>query len=66
MLKNQMAGEEIKAAERKWNPNVKLNNVELIKEQTGREFDLVDNETILKMSKKRREIYEKDEVGEDE
>lgn len=66
MLKNQMAGEEIKAAERKWNPNVKLNNVDLIKEQTGREFDLVDNETILKMSKKRREIYEKDEVGEDE
>ena len=66
MLKNQMAGEEIKPAERKWNPNVKLNNVELIKEQTGREFDLVDNETILKMSKKRREIYEKDEVGEDE
>ena len=65
MLKNQMAGEEIKAAERKWNPNVKLNNVDLIKEQTGREFDLVDNETILKMSKKRREIYEKDEVGED-
>ncbi|MDY6045150.1 MAG: D-proline reductase (dithiol) proprotein PrdA [Peptoniphilus sp.] len=66
MLKTVMAGGEIKAPERKWNPNVKLNNVELIKEQTGREFDLVDNETILKMSKKRREIYEKDEVGEEE
>ncbi|CAC9935425.1 D-proline reductase, PrdA proprotein [Aedoeadaptatus nemausensis] len=65
MLKNQMAGEEVKAPERKWNPNVKLNNVDLIKEQTGREFDLVENETILKMSKKRREIYEKDEAGEE-
>ncbi|MDY3118997.1 MAG: D-proline reductase (dithiol) proprotein PrdA [Peptoniphilus sp.] len=65
MLKNQMAGEEIKPAERKWNPNVKLNNVDLIKEQTGREFELLDNETVLKMSKKRREIYEKDEAGED-
>ena len=65
MLKNLMAGEEVKAPERKWNPNVKLNNVDLIKEQTGREFDLVDNETILKMSKKRREIYEKDEAGEE-
>ena len=65
MLKNQMAGEEIKAPERKWNPNVKLNNVDLIKEQTGREFDLVENETSLKMSKKRREIYEKDEAGEE-
>lgn len=65
MLKNQMAGVEIKAAERKWNPNVKLNNVDLIKEQTGREFELLDNETVLKMSKKRREIYEKDEAGED-
>lgn len=66
MLKNQMAGEEVKAPERKWNPNVKLNNVDLIKEQTGREFELLDNETVLKMSKKRREIYEKDEAGEDE
>lgn len=65
MLKNQMAGEEIKAPERKWNPNVKLNNIDLIKEQTGREFDLVENETSLKMSKKRREIYEKDEAGEE-
>lgn len=65
MLKNQMAGEEVKAPERKWNPNVKLNNIDLIKEQTGREFDLVENESILKMSKKRREIYEKDEAGEE-
>ena len=65
MLKNRMAGEEVKAPERKWNPNVKLNNVDLIKEQTGREFELLDNETVLKMSKKRREIYEKDEAGEE-
>ncbi|MCL6269254.1 D-proline reductase (dithiol) proprotein PrdA [Sansalvadorimonas sp. 2012CJ34-2] len=29
MLKSAMAGEEIKAPERKWNPNVKENNLEL-------------------------------------
>ena len=30
MLKSVIAGEEIKAAERKWNANVKLNNIEAI------------------------------------
>ena len=30
MLKAAMAGEEVKAAEKKWNPNVKSTNVELI------------------------------------
>ena len=30
MLKTQMGGGTIKKAERKWNPNVKLNNVEVI------------------------------------
>lgn len=57
MLKSAMAGEDIKEAERKWNPNVKLNNVEAIKE-AGVEFNLVDNEQVLEKSKKRLEIYE--------
>jgi D-proline reductase (dithiol) PrdA len=61
MLKAKMAGEEIKAPERKYNPEVKLNNVSAIEKETGRKIELVPNESILKMSKKRKEIYEKDE-----
>lgn len=30
MLKNAIEGVEVKAPERKWNPNVKLNNIEAI------------------------------------
>mgnify|MGYP000720995753 FL=1 len=35
MLKAAMAGEEVKAAEKKWNPNVKSTNVELIEAACG-------------------------------
>ncbi|WFD11241.1 D-proline reductase (dithiol) proprotein PrdA [Tepidibacter hydrothermalis] len=59
MVKAVMAGEEIKAAERKWNSNVKLNNVELIEKETGTKVELLENEQVLEKSKKRREIYEK-------
>jgi D-proline reductase (dithiol) PrdA len=55
-----MAGEEIKKAERKYNKDVKLNNIDLIEKATNKKIDLVDNETVLKMSKKRKELYEKD------
>lgn len=58
MLKTVMAGEEVKEAERKWNPNVKLNNVEMIEKVTGSKIELVENEQILPKSKKRLEIYE--------
>lgn len=61
MLKAVMDGEEVVEPERKWNPNVKLNNVELIEKQKGIEFDLVDNEQVLEKSKKRAEIYEKED-----
>lgn len=60
MLKNAMVGEAVKAPERKWNPNVKLNNVEAIEKELGIKIELEDNEQVLPMSKKRREIYEKD------
>lgn len=60
MLKTVMGGEEVKAAERKWNANVKLNNVELIEKETGKKLDLVENEQTLPMSEKRKNIYEKD------
>lgn len=64
MLKTEMAGEEIVAPERKFNPEVKKNNIKLIEEQTGRRIELVKNETSLKMSEKRRKKYEKDDKGE--
>ncbi|MGG5316083.1 D-proline reductase (dithiol) proprotein PrdA [Enterococcus sp. AZ072] len=60
MLKTLMGGGEIKTAERKWNPNVKLNNIEIIEKTTGKKIDLADNEQVLPKSKKRQEIYEKD------
>lgn len=57
MLKNAMAGEEVKAAEKKWNPNVKATNVELIEETYGTKMELVENEQALPMSEKRRLKY---------
>ena len=61
MLKTQMGGGTIKKAERKWNPNVKLNNVEVIEKTTGQKIELLDNEQVLPKSKKRQEIYEKED-----
>ncbi|WXR62177.1 D-proline reductase (dithiol) proprotein PrdA [Peptostreptococcaceae bacterium AGR-M142] len=61
MLKAVMAGEDVKAPERKWNNNVKLNNVELIEKATSKSFELVKNEQTLEKSKKRAAIYEKEE-----
>lgn len=61
MLKTQMGGGTIKKAERKWNPNVKFNNIEVIEKTTGQKVELVDNEQVLPKSKKRQEIYEKEE-----
>jgi D-proline reductase (dithiol) PrdA len=61
MLKSVMGGEEIKVAERKWNPNVKLNNIEAIEKATGEKIVLEENEQSLPKSKKRLEIYEKEE-----
>ena len=58
MLKAAMAGEEVKAAEKKWNPNVKATNVELIEAASGKKIELVDNEQSLPMSQKRKEKYD--------
>ena len=57
MLKTAMAGEDVKAAEKKWNPNVKSTNVELIESTYGTKVDLVENEQALSMSEKRRLKY---------
>ena len=58
MLKAAMAGEEVKAAEKKWNPNVKSTNVGLIEAACGKKIELVDNEQSLPMSQKRKEKYD--------
>lgn len=58
ILKAAMAGEEVKAAEKKWNPNVKATNVELIEAACGKKIELVDNEQSLPMSQKRKEKYD--------
>ena len=58
MLKAAMAGEEVKKAEKKWNPNVKANNIEMISNTIGQTIDLVQNEQSLPMSQKRKEKYD--------
>ena len=57
MLKAAMTGEDVKKAEKKWNPNVKATNIELIAKEVG-EVKLVDNEQALPMSQKRKEKYD--------
>ena len=57
MLKAAMAGEEVKAPERKWNANVKENNLELIEKTYGMNIERSDNEQVLPMSQKRKEKY---------
>ena len=52
-----MRGIPVKAPEKKWNPNVKDNNIELISNVTGKPVELVENETSLPMSQKRKEKY---------
>lgn len=61
MLRSVMNGEDIKKPERKFNANVKVNNVETIESAKGREIELVKNEQVLEKSKKRLEIYEQEE-----
>ena len=58
MLKAAMTGEDVKKAEKKWNPNVKSTNIELISNVTGKPVELVLNEQSLPMSEKRKEKYD--------
>ncbi|WML36536.1 D-proline reductase (dithiol) proprotein PrdA [Clostridium sp. OS1-26] len=57
MLKSAMAGEEVKASERKWNPNVKESNIEALEKISGKSIERVENETAIPMSQKRLEKY---------
>lgn len=62
MLKNAIEGEEVKAAERKWNNNVKLNNIDAIEKTLGIEIPLEENETSLDMTVKRSKLYEREDI----
>ncbi|WP_353095364.1 D-proline reductase (dithiol) proprotein PrdA [Tissierella praeacuta] len=57
MLKAAIANEQVAQPERKWNPNVKENNLELIEKAVGTKIERPDNETSIPMSDKRREKY---------
>lgn len=57
MLKSAMAGEAVKSAEKKWNPNVKASNIEAVEDVNGEKLELVLNEQSLPMSQKRKEKY---------
>jgi D-proline reductase (dithiol) PrdA len=58
MLKAAMAEEPVKKAEKKWNPNVKATNIEMINKTRSEEVVLVANEQALPMSQKRKEKYD--------
>ena len=62
MLKNSIEGVEVKAPERKWNNNVKLNNIDAIEKALGIEIPLEKNETSLNMTRKRSQLYERADI----
>jgi D-proline reductase (dithiol) PrdA len=57
MLKTAMAEEEVLEAERKWNANVKENNLEAIEKGYSVKINRVENETAIPVSQKRLEKY---------
>ena len=57
MLKAVMSGEEVKEAERKWNANVKEDNLDLIEKACDTNIERQKNEQSLPISKKRKEKY---------
>ena len=57
MLKAAIVEEDVKKAERKWNANVKENNLEAIENACSVKIDRALNETSIPMSQKRLEKY---------
>ena len=57
MLKAAMAEEEVIESERKWNPNVKENNLEAIEKGYSIKIERAENETNIPVSEKRLEKY---------
>lgn len=54
MVKSALNGEDVKAPERKWNPNVKESNLEIIEKESNLKVDRVLNETSIPLSEKRK------------
>ncbi len=54
MLKSAIDGEDVKAPEKKWNPNVKESNLEIIEKDNDLSIDRVLNETSIPLSEKRK------------
>ncbi len=54
MLKAAIDKEEIKAPEKKWNPNVKQSNLELVEKDKNTTIEQVLNETSIPLSEKRK------------
>lgn len=63
MLKAVMRGETVQPAERRFDPAIKQANLDYVARQTGQAISPVENEQVLKKSRKRREIYETDDVS---
>jgi len=57
MLKAAMAEAEVIESERKWNPNVKENNLEAIEKGYSIKIERAENETNIPVSQKRLEKY---------
>lgn len=47
MLKNAMAGEPVKSPERHWTPEVRMSNLEIVEDVTGKKINREPNETSL-------------------
>lgn len=62
MLKTLLGGGTIEPAARKWDKQIKLNNLAVIEKQLGVKIPLEDNEQSIPKSKKRLEKYEKEEA----
>lgn len=58
MIKHKINGIEVIPSDKEWNEKTKLENIKAIEEGLSIKIPLSDNETSLKLSKKRREIYE--------
>jgi len=54
MVKSAIDKEEIKAPEKKWNPNVKQSNIEIVEKDKNISIEQVLNETSIPLSEKRK------------
>lgn len=54
MIKSAIDKEEIKAPEKKWNPNVKQSNLEIVEKDKNISIERVLNETSIPLSEKRK------------